>query len=93
MANRKLRPFAEILNLVNALSDEQRADLLDYLRVGQPKKERKPTKKAEKVDKVVKADICATCGNEASHPDHEESSDAYHIFRTSLKHKAAKTGA
>lgn len=83
---RKLRPFAEILNLVDALNDEQRADLLDYLRGKQPKKERKVSKKAEKPAKV---EMCATCGNEKTHADHQESSDVYHIFRTSLKQKAA----
>jgi len=82
----RLRPFVEILNLVDALNDEQRADLFDYLRGKQPKKERKTSKKVEKPAKV---EMCATCGNEKSHADHQESSDAYHIFRTSVKQKAA----
>lgn len=87
MAQRKLRPFAEILNLVDALSDEQRADLLDYLRAKQPKKERK-TKTAKQPKEAAKADgKCVTCGNEKEHADHQELSDDYHVFRTSVKQK------
>lgn len=82
---RKLRPFAELLNLVDALTDDQRADLQDYLRGKQPKKERK--KKTEKPDKPAKVDICATCGNEETFIDHQPESDSYHIFRTSVKKK------
>lgn len=90
MAAHKLRPFAAILNLVDALNDEQRADLLDYLRAKQPKKERKTSKKVEKVPSKV--EVCVTCGNEKTHFDHQEESRDYHIFRTSVKHKAATTG-
>lgn len=86
MASRKLRPFAEILILVNSLTDEQKADLLDVLRGKQPKKERKASKKTEKPPKV---DMCAICGNEKTFVDHQESSPDYHVFRTSLKQKAA----
>jgi len=90
MPQRKLRPFVEVLNLVNALSDEQRADLLDYLRGNQPKKERKaPTKKPEKIEKSAKVEMCVICGNEKTHADHQESSDTYHVFRTSLKQQKA----
>lgn len=91
MPQRKLRPFVEVLNLVNSLTEEQRADLLDYLRGKQPKKERKTTKKAEKpekADKPAKVEMCAICGNEKTFVDHQESSESYHIFRTSVKQKA-----
>lgn len=87
MAQRKLRPLPHILNLINELTDEQRADLLDYLRGKQPKKERKVGKKTEK--SPTKVDTCAICGNEKSFVDHQESSTNYHIFRTSVKQKAA----
>lgn len=90
MGAKKLRPFAEILILVNSLTDEQKADLLDVLRGKPAKKERKArTPKAEKPEKASKVEMCVTCGNEKTHFDHTEASDSYHIFRTSLKTKAA----
>lgn len=91
MAQRKLRPFAEILILVNSLTDEQKADLLDVLRGKPTKKERKTSKRAEKPPKEAekKPDICVTCGNEEPFFDHKVESPVYHKFRTSLKTKAA----
>lgn len=87
MAQRKLRPFAEILNLVDALNDEQHADLLDYLRGKQPKKERK-ARQPKPLKETTKAEgKCATCGKPESDAGHNEASDDYHIFRTSLKSK------
>jgi len=80
MAQRKLRPFAEILNLVDALNDEQRADLLDYLRGKQPKKERK-TKKAKEIPR------CVTCGYAEESINHKPETDGYHLFRTEVKKK------
>lgn len=89
MAQRKLRPFAEILILVNSLTDEQKADLLDVLRGKPTKKERKTSKKADKTEKSAKPDICVTCGNVESFIDHQPESEVYHKFRASLKTKAA----
>lgn len=88
MAQRKLRPFAQVVKLVGELSGEQKLDLFDLLRGTPEKKEPKAGKKSEKTEKPAKA-LCATCGNEKDHVDHQESSDVYHIFRTSLKQKAA----
>lgn len=82
---RKLRPFAEILILVNSLSDDQKADLLDVLRGRPQRAERKASKRTE----PAKAKLCATCGNPKEFADHAESSDSYHIFRTEVKRKAA----
>lgn len=96
MAQRKLRPLPHILNLINELTDEQRADLLDYLRGKQPKKERKPNKKTEKAPKeTTKAEgKCVTCGElefdgTALSPKHDLAAPEFdHKFRASLKQKA-----
>lgn len=93
MAQRKLRPFVAILTLADALNDEQRADLLDYLRGKQPKKERKAqVRKTEKSEKAPKVEMCAICGNEKTYVDHQEDSPSYHVFRTSVKTKGSAAG-
>lgn len=91
MAQRKLRPFAQIVKLVGELTNEQKLDLFDLLRGTPEKKEPKASKKPEKVEKTektAKVDMCAICGNEKTFVDHQESSPDYHVFRTSLKQKA-----
>lgn len=94
MSQRKIRPFAAILLLVEELSPDQRLDLLDVLRGRPAKVERKKKEKVEKPPKEAKpakVPICATCGNVEDFADHKTESPDYHIFRTDIKKAKAAT--
>lgn len=104
MAKPKLTNFAQVLRLVNTLTEDEKATLRDFLRP-EPAK-RVATKKASKKAKATEATlplvanepaddtqnggpICGACGHEEDYQDHFRPSPHYHPFESPSRAKGA----
>jgi hypothetical protein len=105
MAKAKLTNLAQVLLLVQTLTDSEKATLRDVLRPAPvPRGAKKPTKKpkasADAAPLLTSADAsdenepkCAACGNPESYTDHFQPSPHYHPFESSKKKRVARATA
>lgn len=107
MAKAKITPFAQVLRLLETLTDGEKATLRDVLRPAPtPRKSKQPSKKPKATNATLPLELaptnesreadtggqlCAACGNVQSHEDHSQPSPHYHAFDAGKK--SAKSAA